>query len=402
MILVSSPASRRSFSIFAASNSGLVPFITSVPSPIGTANIVVAVNTLIARGLPRVPRTIHRHVELFSQIQDIAYVCARRCDRRCQVSGDAFCESQTKDGRDFRSGNEKVEALEKLGTSERKLSNSTARRQGGGDGAEATRGDGGQGEGRTALACDVCGVEGCGAGTRQGFSERVRRAVGTDDGLHAASGALNMNADGIGDEYGQYLVANACCRSIARARASEVRRERRIRRQRDRERFDAPGPANDTSGGAQRRRARTRPDLERDPIPDPRIFPSRPRPGKHIVRRRASRATSLLARVPGDVPDADLCPRRRTRRRVSDSFVEDDAAQEDDDPEDDDDDEELEEEEAYAISQADLEDAFGDVIELTSRTTTTTTTTAGRARRGGAAARARAGAGTENENDAAS
>lgn len=90
MILVSSPASRRSFSIFAASNSGLVPFITSVPSPIGTANIVVAVNTLIARGLPRVPRTIHRHVELFSQIQDIAYVCARRCDRRCQVSGDAF------------------------------------------------------------------------------------------------------------------------------------------------------------------------------------------------------------------------------------------------------------------------------------------------------------------------
>ena len=96
---MSSPASRRSFSIFAASNSGLVPFITSVPSPIGTANIVVAVNTLIARGLPRVPRTIHRHVELFSQIQDIAYVCARRCDRRCQVSGDAFLESLTKDGR---------------------------------------------------------------------------------------------------------------------------------------------------------------------------------------------------------------------------------------------------------------------------------------------------------------
>ena len=73
MILVSSPASRRSFSIFAASNSGLVPFITRVPSPIGTANIVVAVNTLIARGLPRVPRTIHRHVELFSQIQDIVF-----------------------------------------------------------------------------------------------------------------------------------------------------------------------------------------------------------------------------------------------------------------------------------------------------------------------------------------
>ena len=97
MILVSSPASRRSFSIFAASISGLVPFITSVPSPIGTANIVVAVNTLIARGLPRVPRTIHRHVELFSQIQDIAYVCARRCDRRCQVSGDAFWRKLTKD-----------------------------------------------------------------------------------------------------------------------------------------------------------------------------------------------------------------------------------------------------------------------------------------------------------------
>lgn len=74
MILVSSPASRRSFSIFAASISGLVPFITSVPSPIGTANIVVAVNAPIAKGLPRVPRTIHRHVELFSQIQDIARV----------------------------------------------------------------------------------------------------------------------------------------------------------------------------------------------------------------------------------------------------------------------------------------------------------------------------------------
>lgn len=68
MIFVSSPASARSFATFASSIPGFVLFITNVPNPIGTANIVTAVNRDIAKGFPRVPRTIERHVELFSQM----------------------------------------------------------------------------------------------------------------------------------------------------------------------------------------------------------------------------------------------------------------------------------------------------------------------------------------------
>ena len=67
---------------------------------------------------------------------------------------------------------------------------------------------------------------------------------------------LNMNADGIGDEYVQYLVANA---SLREYRESQSQRSQEGNDGSggggDRERFDAPGPANDTSGGAQRRRS---------------------------------------------------------------------------------------------------------------------------------------------------
>ena len=67
---------------------------------------------------------------------------------------------------------------------------------------------------------------------------------------------LNMNADGIGDEYVQYLVANA---SLREYRESQSQRSQEGNDGSggggDRERFDAPCPANDTSGGAQRRRS---------------------------------------------------------------------------------------------------------------------------------------------------
>ena len=72
MIFVSRPASRLSLAIFASSTSGLVPLITSDPRPMGMANMVVKVNAPIARGFPRVPRTIQRHVGLFSHIQDMS------------------------------------------------------------------------------------------------------------------------------------------------------------------------------------------------------------------------------------------------------------------------------------------------------------------------------------------
>jgi bloom syndrome protein len=184
---------------------------------------------------------------------------------------------------------------------------------------------------------------------------------------------LNMNADGIGDEYVQYLVANA---SLREYRESQSQRSQEGNDGSggggDRERFDAPGPANDTSGGAQRRRssADASGSRARDPIPDPADLPEPASDSDEapIVRRRTSRRhepASSPPGVPGDVPDAEsLSEAEDEDDAVSDSFVEDDAAEEDDDPEDDDDDEELEEEEAYAISQADLEDAFGDVIEL--------------------------------------
>ena len=184
---------------------------------------------------------------------------------------------------------------------------------------------------------------------------------------------LNMNADGIGDEYVQYLVANA---SLREYRESQSQRSQEGNDGSggggDRERFDAPGPANDTSGGAQRRRssADASGSRARDPIPDPADLPEPASDSDEapIVRRRASRRhepASSPPRVPGDVPDAEsLSEAEDEDDAVSDSFVEDDAAEEDDDPETSDDDEELEEEEAYAISQADLEDAFGDVIEL--------------------------------------
>ena len=72
MIFVSRPASRLSLAIFSSSTSGLVPLITSDPRPMGMANMVVKVNAPIARGFPRVPRTIQRHVGLFSHIQDMS------------------------------------------------------------------------------------------------------------------------------------------------------------------------------------------------------------------------------------------------------------------------------------------------------------------------------------------
>ena len=72
MIFVSRPASRLNLAIFASSTSGLVPLITSDPRPMGMANMVVKVNAPIARGFPRVPRTIQRHVGLFSHIHDMS------------------------------------------------------------------------------------------------------------------------------------------------------------------------------------------------------------------------------------------------------------------------------------------------------------------------------------------
>ena len=72
MIFVSRPASCLSLAIFVSSTSGLVPLITSDPRPMGMANMVVKVNAPIARGFPRVPRTIQRHVGLFSHIHDMS------------------------------------------------------------------------------------------------------------------------------------------------------------------------------------------------------------------------------------------------------------------------------------------------------------------------------------------
>ena len=107
MILVSSPASRRSFSIFAASNSGLVPFITSVPSPIGTANIVVAVNTLIARGC-LASRGRSTATSSSSPRSKTSRTCALADvteGAKCRETH--FGESLTKDGRDFRSSSKR-------------------------------------------------------------------------------------------------------------------------------------------------------------------------------------------------------------------------------------------------------------------------------------------------------
>lgn len=73
MIFVSRPASCLSLAIFVSSTSGLVPLITSDPRPMGMANMVVKVNAPIARGFPRVPRTIQRHVGLFSHIHDMSH-----------------------------------------------------------------------------------------------------------------------------------------------------------------------------------------------------------------------------------------------------------------------------------------------------------------------------------------
>ena len=188
---------------------------------------------------------------------------------------------------------------------------------------------------------------------------------------------LHMNADGIGDEYVQYLVANDSLREF---RESQSQRSHEGNDGSggggDRERCDAPGPANDISGGAQGRRssAGASGSRARDPVPDPADLPEPASDSDEapIVRRRASRrheSASSPPRVPGDVPDAEsLSEAEDEDDAVSDSFVEDDAegdaAEEEDDLEDDDDDEAGEEDEAYAISQADLEDAFGDVIEL--------------------------------------
>ena len=189
---------------------------------------------------------------------------------------------------------------------------------------------------------------------------------------------LHMNADGIGDEYVQYLVANASLREYHESQSQRSQGENDgSGGGGDRERVDEPRPANDTSGGAQRRRssADASGSRARDPVPDPADLPEPASDSEEapIVRRRASRrhdSASSPPRVPGDVPDAEsLSEAEDEDDAVSDSFVEDDvedaAAEEDDDlEEDDDDDDEIEEEEAYAISQADLEDAFGDVIEL--------------------------------------
>ena len=49
-----------------------LPFIMTVPSPMGMANMVVKVKALMATGLPRVPRTMYLHVGLFSQIHDMS------------------------------------------------------------------------------------------------------------------------------------------------------------------------------------------------------------------------------------------------------------------------------------------------------------------------------------------
>ena len=187
---------------------------------------------------------------------------------------------------------------------------------------------------------------------------------------------LNMNADGIGDEYVQYLVADASLREF---RDSQSQRSPDENDESggggDRERCNAPGPANEASGGAQglRSSAGASGSRARRPVPDSADLPEPASDSDEvpIVRRRAPQrheSASSPPHFPGDVPDAEsLSEAEDEDDAVSDSFVEDDAADdvaEEDDDFEDDDDEEVEEEEAYGISQADLEDAFGDVIEL--------------------------------------
>jgi hypothetical protein len=54
------------------------PFMMTVPSPMGMMSMVVTEKAVMATGLPRVPRTIHRHAGLFSQIHDMPPACQKR------------------------------------------------------------------------------------------------------------------------------------------------------------------------------------------------------------------------------------------------------------------------------------------------------------------------------------
>ena len=47
----------------------------TVSSPMGMMSMVVTEKAVMATGLPRVPRTIHRHAGLFSQIHDMPPAC---------------------------------------------------------------------------------------------------------------------------------------------------------------------------------------------------------------------------------------------------------------------------------------------------------------------------------------
>lgn len=61
--------------------------MTTVPRPMGMTNMVATVKALMAAGLPRVPRTIHLHVGLFSQIHDMPEESdqVEKKPRRCRL-----------------------------------------------------------------------------------------------------------------------------------------------------------------------------------------------------------------------------------------------------------------------------------------------------------------------------